>query len=62
MEIQERLAAALADRYAIEELLRDPERSIEDACSGIIAAIPTFIIFVFCQNIIMRGIVVPVEK
>lgn len=30
--------------------------------SLIIAAIPTFIIFVFCQNIIMRGIVVPVEK
>jgi len=28
----------------------------------LIAAIPTFIIFVFCQNIIMRGIVVPVEK
>ena len=27
--------------------------------SLIIAAIPTFIIFVFCQNIIMRGIVVP---
>ena len=30
--------------------------------SLIIAAIPTFIIFVFCQNIIMRGIVVPVER
>jgi multiple sugar transport system permease protein len=30
--------------------------------SLIIAAIPTFIIFVFCQNIIMRGIVVPTEK
>jgi len=30
--------------------------------SLLIAAIPTFIIFVFCQNIIMRGIVVPVEK
>jgi multiple sugar transport system permease protein len=30
--------------------------------SLIIAAIPTFVIFVFCQNIIMRGIVVPVEK
>jgi len=30
--------------------------------SLIIAAIPTFIIFAFCQNIIMRGIVVPVEK
>ncbi len=30
--------------------------------SLIIAAIPTFIVFVFCQNIIMRGIVVPVEK
>ena len=30
--------------------------------SLIIAAIPTLIIFVFCQNIIMRGIVVPVEK
>jgi multiple sugar transport system permease protein len=30
--------------------------------SLIIAAIPTFFIFLFCQNIIMRGIVVPSEK
>jgi len=30
--------------------------------SLLIAAIPTLIIFIFCQNIIMRGIVVPVEK
>jgi ABC-type glycerol-3-phosphate transport system permease component len=30
--------------------------------SLIVAAFPTFIIFVFAQNIIMRGIVVPVEK
>lgn len=30
--------------------------------SLIIAAIPTFIIFMFCQNLIMRGIVVPSEK
>lgn len=30
--------------------------------SLIIAALPTFLVFVFCQNIIMRGIVVPVEK
>lgn len=30
--------------------------------SLVIAAIPTFIIFSLCQNIIMRGIVVPVEK
>jgi ABC-type glycerol-3-phosphate transport system permease component len=30
--------------------------------SLLIAAVPTFLIFVFCQNIIMRGIVVPVEK
>jgi multiple sugar transport system permease protein len=30
--------------------------------SLIIAAIPTFVIFALCQNIIMRGIVVPVEK
>ena len=30
--------------------------------SMIIAAIPTFIVFIFCQNIIIRGIVVPVEK
>ncbi len=27
-----------------------------------VAAIPTFMIFVFCQGIIMRGIVVPTEK
>ncbi|MCD5391082.1 ABC transporter permease subunit [candidate division NPL-UPA2 bacterium] len=30
--------------------------------SLIIAAIPTFLIFLFCQNIILRGIVVPTEK
>jgi len=30
--------------------------------SLIVAAIPTLLLFVFCQNIIMRGIVVPVEK
>ncbi len=27
-----------------------------------LAAIPTLLVFVFCQNIILRGIVVPVEK
>jgi len=30
--------------------------------SLILAAIPTFIVFVFCQKIILRGIVVPTEK
>ena len=30
--------------------------------SLVLAAIPTFIVFVFCQKIIIRGIVVPVEK
>ena len=30
--------------------------------SLVLAAIPTFIVFVCCQNVIMRGIVVPVEK
>ncbi|MCP3967458.1 MAG: hypothetical protein GY750_07195 [Lentisphaerae bacterium] len=40
----------------------------QSGCQGItfasllIAAIPTFIVFVCCQNVIMRGIVVPVEK
>jgi ABC-type glycerol-3-phosphate transport system permease component len=28
----------------------------------LLAAIPTFLVFIFCQNIIIRGIVVPVEK
>jgi len=28
----------------------------------IVAAIPTLLVFIFCQSIIMRGIVVPVEK
>ena len=28
----------------------------------LLAAIPTFLVFLFCQNIIMRGIVVPTEK
>ena len=30
--------------------------------SLIIAAIPTLIMFLFCQNLIIRGIVVPTEK
>jgi multiple sugar transport system permease protein len=30
--------------------------------SLLIAAVPTFLVFAFCQNVIMRGIVVPVEK
>ncbi len=30
--------------------------------SLVIVAIPTLLVFVFCQNIIMKGIVVPVEK
>jgi multiple sugar transport system permease protein len=30
--------------------------------SLVVAAIPTFVIFSLCQNVIMRGIVVPVEK
>ncbi len=30
--------------------------------SLVIAAIPTFLIFAFCQRIIIRGIVVPIEK
>jgi multiple sugar transport system permease protein len=30
--------------------------------SLLIAAIPTLLVFVLCQNVIMRGIVVPTEK
>ena len=30
--------------------------------SFVIASLPVFIMFILCQNIIMRGIVVPVEK
>jgi multiple sugar transport system permease protein len=30
--------------------------------SLVVTAIPTFLVFAFCQNIIIRGIVVPVEK
>ena len=30
--------------------------------SLLVAAVPTFLVFAFCQNVIMRGIVVPVEK
>ena len=30
--------------------------------SIVVAAIPTLLIFIFCQNIILRGIVVPTEK
>jgi ABC-type glycerol-3-phosphate transport system permease component len=28
----------------------------------VLAAIPTLLVFIFCQNIIMRGIIVPTEK
>lgn len=28
----------------------------------VVAAIPTLLVFVFCQNIIMRGIIIPTEK
>jgi multiple sugar transport system permease protein len=30
--------------------------------SLVVTAVPTFLVFAFCQNIIIRGIVVPVEK
>jgi multiple sugar transport system permease protein len=30
--------------------------------SVIVASVPTLLVFVFCQKVIMRGIVVPVEK
>lgn len=30
--------------------------------SLLVAAIPTFLVFALCQNVIMRGIIVPVEK
>ena len=30
--------------------------------SLVIAAIPTLLVFLLCQNLIMRGIVVPTEK
>ena len=43
------------------ELQRDSGQGVIYA-SLIIAAVPIFIMFVLCQNIIMRGIVVPVEK
>ncbi|HUS91051.1 MAG TPA: ABC transporter permease subunit [Phycisphaerae bacterium] len=43
------------------ELQRDSSPGVIYA-SLIIAAIPIFLMFVLCQNIIMRGIVVPVEK
>ncbi len=39
-----------------------------NSCEGVIyaslivASIPTFLVFMLCQNVIMRGIVVPVEK
>jgi multiple sugar transport system permease protein len=30
--------------------------------SLLVAAVPTLIMFLFCQNLIIRGIVVPTEK
>ena len=41
---------------------------MQRSCQGVsfaalvVAAIPTLIVFIFCQNIIIRGIVVPTEK
>ena len=43
------------------ELQRNGHQSVVFA-SLVLAAVPTFLVFLFCQNIIMRGIVVPVEK
>lgn len=45
----------------IFELQGEVHQSVVYA-SLVIAAIPTFTIFVLCQNVIMRGIVVPTEK
>ena len=45
-------------RYQLQQ--RSGEGVVYSSLS--IAAIPTLLIFLFCQNIIMRGIVVPVEK
>jgi ABC-type glycerol-3-phosphate transport system permease component len=28
----------------------------------LVAAVPTLLVFLFCQRIILRGIVIPVEK
>jgi ABC-type glycerol-3-phosphate transport system permease component len=44
--------------YQIQQLYNTPVIF----ASLVIAAVPTLLVFVFCQNIIMRGIVVPVEK
>ena len=30
--------------------------------SIVVAAIPTLLVFIFCQNIILRGIVVPTQR
>jgi ABC-type glycerol-3-phosphate transport system permease component len=43
------------------ELQRDSGQGVIYA-SLIVAAVPIFLMFALCQNIIMRGIVVPVEK
>lgn len=43
------------------ELQRVGHQSVVFA-SLVLAAVPTFLVFLFCQNLIMRGIVVPVEK
>jgi len=48
--------AIASDKF---HLLRKPRF---DELAPVIGAIPTFLIFVFCQGVIMRGIVVPTEK
>jgi len=45
----------------IYQLQQRPNMGVSFA-SLVIAAVPIFMVFIFCQNIIMRGIVVPTEK
>jgi ABC-type glycerol-3-phosphate transport system permease component len=45
----------------IFQLQSNTHQSVVNA-SLVIGAVPTFLIFLFCQGIIMRGIIVPTEK
>jgi len=45
----------------IYQLQQNSSQSVAFAAL-VVAAIPMLLVFIFCQNIIIRGIVVPTEK
>ena len=44
--------------YELQQLVHPAVRY----ASLVVAAVPTLLIFLFCQNLIMRGIIVPIDR